>query len=365
MKIAIVTVHHAHNYGAMLQAYGLQQALIKTGYDAIIIDYDEIKSSLFPRLTNKSLKGILSWFFYSIKTLIKIKTIKRGYKRFETFYEHFLIKTDKYLTLSQIDLTGIDLLLVGSDQVWSMKRDGNRPYFQLDFGGEILRASYAASMGSYFSLTDNTKKAFKNSLDRFCAISVREKETSEYVELLTGKKCRIDLDPVFLLDMNEWDDIANTAHRYKLPPKYILCYELLKSNEMYKCVQRIKEIYHLPVVVLSPSIFYHQRGDKTIIDAGPVEMVDLIRNAEYVVTNSFHGTVYAILYHKLFYSVLTSHGPGRIKELLENMGLGNRIYCSGKEIDSKCDFAIANDYIKKQNLESYKYISGLKNIGDK
>lgn len=362
MKIGTVTIHHAHNYGAMLQAYALQKAIIKSGFDSVVIDYDDIKSHLFPQKSGKSVKANLTWLFYSIKTLFHFKEIQRGFKRFESFYDTELLKTQKFNKVSDIDVSGIDILVAGSDQIWNFKKGENRPYFQLDFGGDVVRASYAASMGSFFSLNERVKENFKTSLDKIFSISVREKEAAEYIEMISGKKCRIDIDPIFLLNSAEWDIVADKAFRYNLPEKYILCYELLKSEELIECLTRVKKEYGLPIVMLSPSIRYHKKGDIIILDAGPLEMVDLVRRAEVVITNSFHGTAFSVLYHKKFYSVLTTHGPGRIIELLSNTGLKNQIYSSEKFIGFQSNFEKADYYIEQQNKVSYEYIKSFSKL---
>lgn len=362
MKIGTVTVHHAHNYGAMLQAYALQKAIIKSGFDCVVIDYDDIKSSLFPSPSGRTVKSYMSWLFYSLKVIFHFNEMKRGFSRFEKFYDLELKKTQQFKCLSDIDVSGIDVLVTGSDQIWNFRRGKNRPYFQLDFGGDIARVSYAASMGSFFSLDETIKENFKRSLDNLSIISVREKETAEYVETISGKRCRIDMDPVFLLNSTEWDAIANKSFKYDLPNKYILCYELLKTNELIECLTRVKREFGLPIVLISPSIRYHRIGDITILDAGPLEMIDLVRNAEIVITNSFHGTVFSIIYHKKFYSVLTSHGPGRITELLTNTGLINQLYSPETCISFCDDFEKADCYIEEQNTASYKYIKSFRKL---
>ncbi len=360
MKIGTVTVHHAHNYGAMLQAYALQHALKKINCETVLIDYDEIKSKIFVKVNTNSLKQILSGIYYNVIIFMKYKEMKRGFDRFEKFYNDELDKTDKYVRLSDIKVDDIDMLLVGSDQIWNMKNKDNRPFFELNFGGKIRKASYAASMGSYFTLTEEVKKHFINSLGEFDYISVREKETGEYIKKITGKDYRIDIDPVFLLEMKDWDSLCEKAKCYELPNEYILCYELINSDKTKICLEEMKRKTGLPVVVITPNIYCNLKEKYIIRDAGPIEMVDLIRKAKYVVTTSFHGIVFSILYNRSFQAILTNHGVGRIKELLTNMRLEKQIFSDVKSINLNCDFNYSNEFICGDKMDSYNYLLKLK-----
>lgn len=360
MKIGTVTVHHAHNYGAMLQAYALQQELVELGYETELIDYDEIKSKIFVKFNMKSSKGFISGIFYNLKTILHYKDMKTAFNRFEDFYNNYYYKSKKFINYDDIDVSYLDMLLVGSDQVWSFKQGGNRPFFQLDFDKKIMKASYAASMGGFFNLTDEQRKDFSSSLQAFKSFSVRERETGEYIKKLIGDiSYEVSLDPVFLLDRERWMNLSNDSFQYELPDKYILCYELIKGEGTEECIEKLKKKYDLPVVVLHANIYSAIKGDINIYDAGPLEMIYLINHSEGVVTSSFHGTVFSIVFDKPFYSILTKHGPGRISEMLNNMRLSDRIFNLGSDVNLDCDFDYSRKILEIEKEQSINYLRKL------
>jgi len=366
MKITTVTVHHAHNYGAMLQAYGLQKALVYLGYETEILDYDEIHSKIFIPLNFSGMKSFGSAIYYNLKIFFRYFEYKRAYSKFENFYENYMKKSKLYACYEDIHELDSDLLLAGSDQIWNLKRGKNRPFFQLDFSDSIPKASYAASMGSFFNLDKEIAERFKNSLKDFSAISVREKETGDYIKGLSEEfEYNIHIDPVFLLERREWEELSFDACKYNLPDNYILCYELLPQKEISECIEKIKRMTGYPVVVLTPNVYSKQKGTAVIRDAGPLEMLSLIKNAKCVVTTSYHGTMFSILFEKPFYSVLTSHGKGRIQEVLKNMQLENRIYDKETRIDLHCDFRAANYYVEAQRKHAYNYLKSLQKLEEK
>ena len=360
MKIGTVTVHHAHNYGAMLQAYALQQELIELGYETELVDYDEINSKLFVKLNNKSIKDIISWIFYNLRTLIHYKEMKMAFNRFENFYEIYFYKSKKFNDYNDIDVSYLDMLLVGSDQVWCFKQGGNRPFFQLKFNNDIMKASYEASMGGFFCLSDEQKKDFSSSLQGFKRFSVRERETGEYIKnVIEDISYEVSLDPVFLLNRERWMNLSNDSFQYELPDKYILCYELIRGDGTKECIEKLKKKYDLPVVVLHANIYSAIKGDINIYDAGPLEMIYLINHSEVVVTSSFHGTVFSIVFDKPFYSILTKHGPGRISEMLNNMRLSDRIFKLGSDVNLDCDFKYSTKILDIEKEQSINYLRKL------
>lgn len=365
MTIYTLTVHHAHNYGAMLQAYALQQKLLELGFVTRIIDYDEIKSKLFYPVKKNSLNESVYNLLFNFKILLYYKQYKRAYDRFEKFYDEQFLKTDKYEECTDIKVPESDILLVGSDQIWNLKQGKSRHYFFLDFSNSAIKASYAASMGSFFSLNDSVREEFKRALLDFKQISVREKESGDYIKQLTGCDYQLHIDPVFLLERNKWDFLVEQCPEERRHEKYIFCYELIPSKTLEECVRAITKRTGFKVVSISPDAHSRLRGDIIIRNAGPIEMLKWLRDAEIVISSSYHGIAFSILYEKPFYAITTEHGKGRIDELLENMGLESRIGNGRSDYDITCDFTEARKYICSQKTLAEKYLCSLSYLGRK
>lgn len=335
MRIGILTYHRSHNYGALLQAYALKTYLISRGHDVEFIDYfpeyhrqsyANIKIPLLRRLALKYIiKYILSLFFYFLPLYIK-KEIRR--RKFIRFIKKFLIRKE-----TGIKNTIYDVVIYGSDQIWRKQRQEPCPGFNdMYFGNELIKAkkrvAFSASMG-IIDLNLENQSFLCQVFKRFAAISVREKDLKEAIKAFSTYPIEHTLDPVFLLDRYEWLRIAS---KKVFNRKYVLFYNLQGNKEAEEIVEYIGELLGLGIIELVIGV-KQVNSRYTIKDMyGPREFISLIENAEYVISSSFHGVAFSILFQKQFYACLAEN-QGRVSSLLKILGIENRLISGTNDID--------------------------------
>jgi len=316
MKIGIITFHWATNYGAVLQAYALKTFLARQGYDVIIINYVP---------TSYEKKFINCFFTKDPRRMVTNFLEYYKEKKIKTFRSKYLTLTRKYQSFQELqsDPPECDVYICGSDQVWNpyfTARGEGKPtlsYF-LDFGSEkIKRIAYAVSFGCT-EYPKEIKRIVIPVLGKFNAISVREETGREIVRQMGfSDACRVP-DPTLLLSNEDYDSVcdATTCDQVEYNFFYIIQqkqYEILKIAEYFRS--------HLAEDVVSTLSF----GNAIM---GVEKWVQFTRNAKFIVTNSFHGVVLSVIYHKPFIVVLVegalSGMNDRIITLLENLGLQDR-----------------------------------------
>ena len=320
-KIGILTYHRAINYGALLQGYALQEKIKECGADAGMIDYrSDFIENAYRTMWGLNKKKLSSWK-YTIKGIHDVKTKK---KKFRAFGEKYLNLTKKY-DRSNVSATEneFDKIVTGSDQVWNMDVCGNDRAYMLDYvKDDRKKASYAVSLGSYKFKDDEV-----GLIKKFNNISIREKGSCEYVSDITGKEGHVDVDPTLLLTGDKWEKVVLKENPVKKP--YIFIYSVHPQNNMVEYAKKLAkeknlEIYHLHNRVKKEM---KEPGVNLLFDCSPEEFLTLIHDAEYVITNSFHGTVFSIVYHRQFLSELETRGGfnNRVWELLNALGINRRI----------------------------------------
>ena len=292
MRIATITCQNAINHGARLQCYALVHHLQKQGHEVEVIDYRP-----------KYMRGARPLFYWPgtsikewVKLFVQIPLRRKALKRqeyFEAFSEKYIPRTRIYNSIDDLraDPPKADMYLAGSDQIWNTSfPNGTDPGYYLDFGPkETRRESYAAS----FAITEiePAKKAWvKENLQRFDKITVREQSALKILEDL-GVKGELCEDPVFLLSAEEWDEIADGTGKGE---RYVLVYDFYLDDAIRKVAQQLaKENGCKIYAICHVDVSY---ADRNFVFAGPETFVSLIKNAQYVVSNSFHGTVFAMIY---------------------------------------------------------------------
>lgn len=333
MKIYIITRHDVYNYGASLQAYALQQFLSGINYEVEIINYlpnydsDHYGFSWYIASDSPYYQAcrdsFLLRFIYCLRrALISYKTLNRK-MAFDKFKRNFLNLTKPYTRKELFDSPPKgDVFIAGSDQIWNNKTVvGKDDVYYLAFTTEqSKRISYAASFGSA-TLGEKDEKLLKM-INRFNSVSVRESSGVDILKLVGVASVRV-CDPVFLLDREAWQIFAK---RDIVNKPYLLVYNL---GEEDLCIKRHAELIakrkHLEIVSInSPNKLSY--ADINISNAGPVEFVTVIKNAEFVLSNSFHGTSFAIIFEKNFfsYTYVNRAASMRMINLLIEVGLEDR-----------------------------------------
>lgn len=371
MKIGIMTLWWSQdNYGQLLQCYALQKYLCSKGHDAFLIQYSFQKDIRVTSFLEKCIYLVNPKIIFRLIKKIKNrklleKEIKENNRQFDEFRNRYIKKTEcNYSTYYDLKNNPpvADIYIVGSDQVWnyctySLARYKNplHAYF-LDFGGKnIKRLSYAASWGKK-EISNEYIKEISPLLQKFDYVSVREESGIE----LCGKCNRSDVDlvcdPTLLLNAETYRNIYRENEVRKPEGKYILFYFL--NNECNFDIQTIYDfakLNNLDVIYVTGNgkIDKYKKYYATI-----PEWLWLVDNAEYVITNSFHCSVFSILFHKKFGVIQLSGGAagmnGRFDSLFDLMGIEKRYLY-------KNDFSILErDYYEKNVPVPNRFLSILK-----
>lgn len=343
-KIGLVAVTN-HNYGSILQTFALQEAVRAHGHETEILKYAEPPIAKFKRFKNfeygkTRLKRVYRNFV--IGTLYKHhkQNLSTRAKAFQHFINSELSMTVACHSLS--DLTCLchryDAILLGSDQVWHpMNLEMN--FFTLNFvPAEVKKGAYAPSFG-VSKLPVSYEEPYRKFIGRIEYVSCREKAGTALIEKLTGRKVPMVCDPTLLLNGSEWAAIAdrcaskeNGLNLGEVP--YIFCYFIGNNPNQRKLVNEFKKKHGCKVVALQHINEYipsdEEYADYTPYNVGPAEFLQLVRNAKYVMTDSFHASVFSLQFHRNFYvfdrfeNGIGNSTTSRIDSLLGKVGLMDR-----------------------------------------
>jgi len=344
MNIGIITIHKINNYGSVFQAYALQKVCEDLGYKVEIIDYNYPNSFHTTRKYashEDSQPNEPKW----IKMLYAIDLIKQ-HKRIEAFVNKFQkLSSKQYNDPSELnnDAPHYDIYITGSDQLWNPRYCNGDPAFLLHFApDDALKISYAASIGAN-SIPEELKPQYKELLKRYTHISVRENSGVQVVNDVAGKEATVVLDPTLLLSRDQWNLIATPKRLFK--KKYILCYFLNYTFNAFPYVDKLAEYmqkqtgYEIMRVARPPQRIglphTHYR-----VDASPEDFLALVRDAEMVLTTSFHGTAFAVNYGKPVFTVVQNKdaSDSRQVSLMCNLGLEAQILSIKDSMPDRCRF---------------------------
>lgn len=345
MKIKTITCHHVYNYGASLQAYALQHYLESLGHEVEIIDFnpwfhcDRYNPFWMPKNAIGRAAQIIKilpfmryiWYPYKAYKGGMFKTWgrKAAFEKFEKEYYH--LTPIKYYSYEQLQKNPprADVYVAGSDQIWNtFSENGKEPSYYLDFGKEsIKRISYAASLATS-TIKEEYKVFIKEKLARFNAISVREKTGAKLLADIGIDNISVVLDPVFLLDKSEWQQLSLKGNLYGLSHEsYVLVYDFLGNDDnMISFVKAYAKEKSLKIVSIN-DFSERDYADININNAGPLEFLALINNAACVVASSFHATAFSVILEKEFYTFNLKgyNNSSRMLDFLSSIGLQERM----------------------------------------
>ena len=362
-KIGILTYYYnSINYGGVLQAYALVKQLEMCGLDAkqISFDYTKQKSN-----KNKQL-NIKKYFRKKIKQVIYYWLDRKLYKRYVYFinFRESIPHTETIYTNDNIvDSNALfDIFVVGSDQVWNPL--WYNPSFFLNFVDKTkTKIAYAVSIGTK-KIDEIYEDKIKKELKSFYAVSIREQESSLFVGNIIDKEVEWVLDPTLLLTKKDWDSILSDVHN-NLPSKpYVLCYFLGNDIRDRILARKFAKERKLSLAVISHPAGFNSNdlwfGENKLFDTGPKEFINLIKNADYVFTDSFHASVFSLIYNKQFF----------VFPRLGKEDMGNRIYsllalfnCMDYFLDTKEKKTI--EYINSLSSITYEDLSKFETLKKK
>ena len=356
MKIGILTFYSCHNYGAILQTYALQEHLKSKGFKVYIIPYNppEVIGQYYDigwiSSTGLSFSRRIKRMLGNIYRMIIVFPLKlmRG-KWFNRFiHSNFNVCSD----YKNFDFS---CCVIGSDQIWN-KNITKDDYFYFEYLPNVNRISYAASAGNGEDLLLNDSRAIDaiNSLD---AISVRENSLKAKLEKHIDKDINLVLDPTLLVSAEVFDKIAVEP---KFKDKYVLIYRMLPSEKLFSVAKKFAKEHQVALYEVKPyvslkSLFFPESNK---MFESPEKFLGWFKNAEFVVTTSFHGVAFSLVFQKSFYFISSDNpAENRIKSLLEQLGLTDRII-SGDTIPvfNHIDYSTVESKLNNLRKESNDFL---------
>lgn len=362
MKIGIFTFHCTANYGAVLQTYCLQEVLKGMGHEVYVIDYR-------PKYLIKACKAFsydptsFDSFFAKCKGLLRACLVTPIRRKRNRAFSRFI---DSHLNLYQLDLNDesndFDAFIFGSDQIWNPKITGGFDKVYLgDFpaakGKKLI--AYAASAGSISNFAGENIDYFLSRLQCFDKVTVREMSLAEYINQKSSICSETVFDPVLLAGINVINKLAIHKSTYINKKPYLLLFQLCGCNSITNYAIKFAKVKDLEIVeiVTSSESLFNLKIKQTLSVNG---LLQLFQSASYIITSSFHGTVFAILFNKQFNVISISDNiDERALSLLRNLNLSDRMLSlkQGAKSTTQINYEISNCLYDCKKIESYNILN--------
>ena len=329
MKIGILTYHRAENYGALLQAYATMTYLRSLGYDVSFVDYWPTYHSdyfrLFPweRFRRGGLRAKLGLLVRFLIWYIPRRVRKHKLQQF--MHRRLGLPRNAAFTNSSGSTPWYDCVVYGSDQIWRKQHLGGVEFDPWYFGSAnvhaVRKVTYAASMGS-IQTTPADDAFVREAMARFWRISVRESDLQDYLRQLGTASVQV-IDPVFLLSREQWLQVARPR---KGTQRYIFFYNLLNTPESTRFADSLSRQTGLPVREVNKQLDFRHLDARYTSTASVEEFLGLLDGAEYVVSNSFHGVAFSLIFQKQFFAAGMRERANRVCSLLTLAGIPERYF---------------------------------------
>lgn len=355
-KVGLIT-YYGNNYGGCLQAYAIQQTIKNLGYNPQILQvYTPLVGKDFNKwiAIRRILKDPLAFLRrrkyikeYSRNEIIRSQAFDRYRSEFLTFDKSFTLSVDNLP-----EAINYDTFVCGSDQIWNPVLYGVHPIWTMKFAPiGSKKIAYAPSLG-ISDIPEQYVADFKNNLKDYTYLSCREQEGAKCLSRIIGKEVDVVLDPTLLLTPEQWHEFACTVNINK---PYIFCYLFGDYHYITEVKKRVKKHFGIDVVCLPYNLRELKADDLKLYDITPNQFVWLIENARYVVTDSFHASVFSIKMSTPFISLKRASDNdkknmnSRLYTLLKTVGLEDRmvgenmVECIEDIVNRKVDFVAANE----------------------
>ena len=340
-RIGILTHYYIYNYGAFLQGFALQEALKELYPD------DEVYMINYVKKIHK-IKNTLGWFRYnpkkdSIKSYLQKIKIPSIFNKIQKEYYNLTLKVSN---VNELNNLGLDVIIVGSDEVWNYEDISNSPIKFADGIRAEKIIAYAPSTGKS-DVEKNIPQYIKNGLKNFTALSARDDNSEKLIKNVVNKNCTRVLDPTLIYEFPEYtSEITNKIKK----EKYILMYYC--DNLPVKIREKIITYANKKGYKIYGAGEYKKWFTETFVDINPFEWVEMFKNAQMIFTGTFHGAVFSIKSKKEFYCFLTNESRIRkVKSLFKQFNISNRII--NNENYEKIFNNIENNNIDYQNVYNY------------
>ncbi len=352
-KIGIITLHKNVNFGANLQAFASYRYLIGRGCKAQLIDYmpanqDKV-NHLFGWLYESWKNGKTSSPVHNLKLfcalVLSAPNKNKRLRAFSSFRKKYIDLTPYCKNEKEVASLGFDAIVCGSDQIWNPEiTQGVEPLFFGKISGIPLKISYAASMGRD-KFDEPDEAAIGSLIKQMDYVSVREEKSKTYAEQLSGKTVECVCDPVFLLSKSDYEQLLPKPLN---KGKYILLYSVVTNSAMTQIAKQYAKSKGLELIEICQE---KKRGSShtQLCGLGPLEFLNYFCYAETIITNSFHGTAFSLIFEKDFYAVDNKAKGSRITNLLEKAHLTERMI----ETPIEKDLAPIDYSAVKDNMRDY------------
>ncbi|WP_312433463.1 polysaccharide pyruvyl transferase family protein [Lacrimispora sp.] len=363
MKIGLITCHNIKNYGSVYQTYATQSLLQSLGNEVQVIDYRR------PGTDHKEFRKLILNESHMAKKKIVGKIVPfillPSFLRMERVFEEFLSRyINRSETIYYIEnelkskLPKVDVFVAGSDQIWN--NDINLrieyPYYLSFVPKGIPKISISSSFGKK-KLNEKEKVIVKDLLKDFMAISTREESGKYILDDLGIKNSYASMDPTLIVDKAIWKKMQQPI---KVPQKYILVYQLHRNKEFDAYIKKLSEYYNMPCICITLYYHYALKGERVIVTPKPEQLLYLVNNANYIISDSFHMSVFSILFHKKFAAIYSENSfNGRIQNLLEMTGLQNRIVSKNTAyeiLNVEIDYEYVDRILYAKQIEALEWI---------
>ena len=354
--------------------YALHSKIKSMGHDNLVLETATAPSKKKKKLPNP--KAFLRNAYINFFQTMRRKQMSALEDSFSVFKRTHVNFTPAYTSMEELKsnppfvdalITGseadneFNVFVAGSDQVWNMNTVPSMvPSRFLDFGNpNAIRFSFAASIEN-MNYSDTQKEYAREQLKKFKGISLREKSACDYIESFTGYHTECMLDPVFLFDKEEWMTVSKKP---RIEGPYILCYQVLSNDLMQTVVNELKKETGYPIVAICNVPFKWIHADYSFFDVSPEEFLGLYNNAACVVSTSFHGTAFGILFNKKTYTITKSVSSNRICDLMHLLGLDEYVVKPGTNLAKEpINWDLVNGVISKERNKSIQYLQNMLNV---
>lgn len=352
-KIKVITRHLPSNYGSLLQCIATIKSIGFLGYDCEIIDYErKDERGFYSVLKSGKVKGFHGLKFIVYVLLRSIEDLN-AQRKFKKMRNSALKLTALCENKEDLEKLKADIFMTGSDQVWGPVISGtcDSVYF-LDFVSAGKRVAFSASFGTV-SFDLERVDAYKSLLSKYDAIATREDSAVTLLNEWNIPCLGQVLDPTLLLNSDEWREYESK----KIPKgKYVLIYQLHRNPKFSRYAEAFAKKAGLPLYRVSPTLHQKGWGGKFIYLPDYQKFLACIDGAEYLLTDSFHGTAFALIFNTRFIDILPLNGTGcRIESILRVTGLMNRIlqdYDDFSYINKDIEWALVNSIVARERKES-------------
>ncbi|RGB65531.1 MULTISPECIES: polysaccharide pyruvyl transferase family protein [unclassified Amedibacterium] len=362
MKVSILSMQRINNYGSLLQAYSLKKIIESLGNQVEFID---IKRGENQALNDQCEKLVLhndeksrNWF---VKQIIRVKN-KFSNLEAKKHFEQFRI--DKLEISNTNNDTMYDVCVIGSDEVFNCLQK-SKWGFDSQLFGNVKNAkkviTYAACCGStkVEDLSEELRTAIVAAMDNLKSISVRDENTAKFARILTGKECNYNLDPVAVGDFSE--EIKNIDLKGKVPKRYCIVYaykDRISDENTINAIKKYCKKYNL--VPIAP--FGKQKWIKNMKPLTPFELLKAFENAECIVTDTFHGTIFGAKFSKKLAVIIRDSNRNKLEDLTKRLGIEGHILTDINELEKilsiELDRAGIDCLLKDARKEAFNYLEG-------